>query len=362
MKRNRRRQMKPRYVLGIIMLVCLVFIATSISRDGASMLGQRGIASVLLPMENGINSIGSRISDAKERNRSVDDLIAENESLKAQIDDLNNTISSMENNLSELDSLRSLLSMREVYPDYNMVGARIISKESGNWYNKFIIDKGSNDGIKKDMNVIYDNGLVGIVSDVSANHATVRAIIDDTSSVSGMLSKSSELCIVNGNLELYEDGLLDVEMIAKNADVTDGDEIVTSYISDKYLPGLVIGYICDVTMDSNNLSQKAHITPKVSFDNITTVMVITELKADMILDETDANGETIKSSNSSRNSNVETEIEPPAAQEDVPEFDEEAAPAADDEENNDAFGGDGGDDDEANNDGDDAASDDGGGA
>lgn len=46
------------------------------------------------------------------------------------------------------------------------------------------------------MNVIYDNGLVGIVSDVSANNATVRAIIDDTSSVSGMLSKSTELCIV----------------------------------------------------------------------------------------------------------------------------------------------------------------------
>ncbi len=320
MKRNRKRQIKPRYLLGIIIFICVVLITLSISRDGESLTGQRGIASLLLPMENGINSIGTMINDRKERNRSVDDLIAENESLKTQIDDLNNTISSMENNLSELDSLRSLLSMRELYPDYNMVGARIISKESGNWYNKFIIDKGSNDGIKKDMNVIYDNGLVGIVSDVSSNHATVRSIIDDTSSVSGMLSKTSELCIVNGNLELYEEGLLDVEMISKNAEVTDGDEIVTSYISDKYLPGLVIGYISDVTMDSNNLSQNAHITPKVNFDNITAVMVITELKSDMISEETDENGETVKTTMSTRSSNTEstTETEPPLDAENDP--------------------------------------------
>ena len=103
-----------------------------------------------------------------------------------------------------------------------------------------------------------------------------------------MLSKSTELCIVNGDLKLYQEGLLDVEMIAKDAQVTAGDEVVTSYISDKYLPGLVIGYISDVQMDSSNLSQNAKITPKVSFDNITSVMVITQLKADLVASETEA--------------------------------------------------------------------------
>ena len=65
-------------------------------------------------------------------------------------------------------------------------------------------------------------------------------------------------------------------MFSKDAVVTAGDEVVTSYISDKYLPGLVIGYITDVTMDSDKLSQSAHITPRVSFDKITNVMVITQ--------------------------------------------------------------------------------------
>ena len=115
------------------------------------------------------------------------------------------------------------------------------------------------------MNVIYDNGLAGIVTDVSATNATVRAIIDDTSSVSGMLSKSTELCIVNGDLKLYQEGLLDVEMIAKDAQVTAGDEVVTSYISDKYLPGLVIGYISDVQDGQLKSLAECKITPKVSF-------------------------------------------------------------------------------------------------
>lgn len=76
-----------------------------------------------------------------------------------------------------------------------------------------------------------------------------------------------------------------MEMISKDAQIAAGDEVVTSYISDKYLPGLVIGYITDVSMDSSNLSQNAHITPKVSFDNITNVMVITQLKADLVASE-----------------------------------------------------------------------------
>ncbi|MDD3222246.1 MAG: rod shape-determining protein MreC [Clostridia bacterium] len=290
MNKNKRKQIKPRYVLWLIIGLCLLFIGLSLSSGGKLNI-QEAVSTLVLPMEKGLNSVGQWVDEQKQHSRSVSELLEENESLKQQVDQLNTKISSMENNLSELDSLRELLKMKEVYPDYNMVGARIISKDAGNWYNNFIIDKGSNDGIQKDMNVIYDNGLVGIVTDVSANNSTVRAIIDDTSSVSGMLSKSTELCIVNGDLKLYQDGLLDVEMISKTAQVVAGDEIVTSYISDKYLPGLVIGYISDVSMDSSNLSQNARITPKVSFDNITNVMVITQLKADLVAAEAETEEE-----------------------------------------------------------------------
>ena len=282
MNKNKKNHIKPRYVLWSVIGICLVCIAMSVSNQGEPIGIQKGIRAILVPMEKGLNTVGTWVAERQEYKRSVEDLLAQIDQLEVENGQLKTRISSMENNLSELESLRDLLKMKEIYPDYEMVGARIISKDAGNWYNEFIIDKGSNDGIQKDMNVIYDNGLVGIVSEVSANNATVRAIIDDTSSVSGMFTKSTELCIVNGDLTLYEEGLLNVEMISPDAVVTSGDEVVTSYISDKYLPGLVIGYITDVTMDNDKLSQSAKITPRVSFDNITNVMIITQLKADMI--------------------------------------------------------------------------------
>lgn len=285
MNRNKRKPVKPRYLLIFLVIVCAVSIALSYQNGGDKLAVQSGITSFLIPMEKGLNSLGEWTGKNRERMKTVDELIEENESLNTQIEHLKAQISSMENNLSELDDLRDLLDMKEIYPDYPMVGARIISKDPGNWYNSFIIDKGSNDGIKKDMNVIADNGLAGIVTDVSATHSTVRGIIDDTSNVSGMISKSSELCIIGGDLKLMEEGLLNVELISADAEVVDGDEVVTSYISDKFLPGLLIGYITDVSSDSSMLTQSAHLTPQVDFENITNVLVITQLKSDLLSDD-----------------------------------------------------------------------------
>ena len=285
MNRNKRKPVKPRYLLIFLVIICAVSIALSYQNGGDKLAVQSGITSFLIPMEKGLNSLGEWTGKNRERMKTVDELIEENESLNTQIERLKAQISSMENNLSELDDLRDLLDMKEIYPDYPMVGARIISKDPGNWYNSFIIDKGSNDGIKKDMNVIADNGLAGIVTDVSATHSTVRGIIDDTSNVSGMISKSSELCIIGGDLKLMEEGLLNVELISADAEVVDGDEVVTSYISDKFLPGLLIGYITDVSSDSSMLTQSAHLTPQVDFENITNVLVITQLKSDLLSDD-----------------------------------------------------------------------------
>ena len=187
----------------------------------------------------------------------------------------------MENNLSDYEDLLDLLALSEKYPSYDMTGARIIGKDAGNWYDTFTINKGSVDGIKKDMNVVAGNGLVGIVTQVNANSAVVRSIIDDASNVSGMISKNRDICIVNGDLTLMDSGLLDVELITKGSTVVKGDEVVTSYISDKYLPGLLIGYISDVTENDTELTLSAKLTPTVDFQHLSNVLVIKQLKEDM---------------------------------------------------------------------------------
>ena len=75
-----------------------------------------------------------------------------------------------------------------------------------------------------------------------------------------------------------EDGVIDVEMININAEVYDNYEVVTSYISDKYLPGILIGYVSNIRKDPSELNKRAYLTPVVDFEHLDIVLVITQMK------------------------------------------------------------------------------------
>ena len=128
-------------------------------------------------------------------------------------------------------------------------------------------------------------GLVGIVTDVGAHYATVRSIIDDVSRVSAMAQQSGDSCIVAGDLTLFGEGRLRITNIATDGDIKNGDRIVTSNISSKFLPGILIGYASDITTDSTRLTKSGYLVPVAQFDSLQEVLVITELKAEMIQDE-----------------------------------------------------------------------------
>lgn len=100
-----------------------------------------------------------------------------------------------------------------------------------------------------------------------------------------MFEETGETCIVKGNMESIYNGYIDVEMISNTAKIKEGEEIVTSHISDKFLQGLSIGYVQDITTDPSNLTQTAHVTPVVNFDQLETVLVITKLKDSSELQE-----------------------------------------------------------------------------
>ena len=178
----------------------------------------------------------------------------------------------------ELEDFRKLYKLDEQYASYPKVAARVISSDPDNWYNTFIIDKGSEDGLAVNMNVMAGDGLVGIITDVKKSYSTVRSIIDDDSNVYGTFLKTSDSCIVSGNLQLMNDGVIEVSSISGNAKIEDGYEVVTSQISDKYLSGILIGYVHDLKKDVSNLTQTAYLTPAADFRKLDMVLVITKVK------------------------------------------------------------------------------------
>lgn len=233
---------------------------------------------VVIPMQRGINSIGYYVYDRIEFARDMKKVYEENEALKEQVAKLTEENNQLVQDKYELSRLRDLYKLDQKYSGYTKIGARVIGKESGNWFAQFIIDKGQADGIEADMNVIADGGLVGIVTETGEHYAVVRSIIDDSSSVSAMLLGTGDTCAVEGSLFLMENGYISVKYFKKDVAVKDGDKIVTSNISSKYLEGILIGYAKDVTLDSNSLTQSGSLIPVVDFEHLQEVLVILEKK------------------------------------------------------------------------------------
>ena len=222
--------------------------------------------------------MGLWLTDRADYFATIDELRQQNEELKAELDNVKERNLVLVQDQLELNNLRELYALDNKIPGYDKVAARVIGKGSGNWFSTFTIDKGSRDGILVDMNVICGNGLVGIVTDVTDNTATVRSIIDGNSNVTGMLVTSSDTCNVRGDLELMDSGFIHLEYMQKDVDVSDGDMIVTSNISDKYIQGILIGYVKNITEDANSLTQSGYLVPAVDFERLTEVLVIMQLK------------------------------------------------------------------------------------
>ncbi len=279
MRKTTNENKSNQYLLIALSLVCVLLIVLSFFGEGLISPVKQASGFVITPIQKGINGLGSWLSGLADNFEDAVSLREENAQLKERVDQLTVENTQLIQNKEELDRLRSLFELDQQYEDYEKVGARIIAKESGNWFQIFTIDKGSRDGIKKDMNVISGSGLVGIVTEVGSSWATVRSIIDDNSSVSAMISNTSDQCIIAGDLRLLDEGALNlVKLTDSENKVHVGDKVVTSYISEKFLPGILIGYISELNNDSNNMTKSGLLTPVVDFRHLQEVLVILELK------------------------------------------------------------------------------------
>ncbi len=278
MKRRRRFNVPAKVILAICSFICLVLIVFSFKyKDSISSI-KTSAGNIIQPMQSSINSIGSTIYSFFDLFESKQALLEENEALKEELESIKQEKLSLIEDRNELSSLRELYKLDQGYEQYSKVAARVVSRDDRNWYNMFTIDKGSDDGIEKNMNVIAGNGLVGIVTEVGKSYSKVRSIIDDNSYISGMFVRTSDTCDVKGNLATVNDGYIEVERISIDAEIEEGYEIVTSYESDKYLQGILIGYVSDITKDPNNMTMTAKVTPVVDFKRLDTVLIITQLK------------------------------------------------------------------------------------
>lgn len=278
--KKRRFRINTGHLLVILSIICVCTIALTVTDVVSFSPVRRAASAVIVPFQKGINSIGTWMNQRKISFRDVQELSAEVDRLKEQVNSLKEENTQLAQEQDELIRLRALYEIDNDYAEYEKVAASVISRDPGNWYSYFVIDKGSDDGIEPDMNVISGGGLVGIVTETGARWATVRSIMDDTSNVSAMTVTGFDTCIVSGDLTLSDEGLLYFSQMNTDNIVLPGERIVTSNISDKYLKGIPIGTISYVADDSNNLTKTGNIIPAADLKNIQEVLVIKRLKAE----------------------------------------------------------------------------------
>ena len=279
-KRKTKRSLSSKYLLLILTGICIsvILLSFTFNISGGPLNAVAGY--VFIPMQNGINQVGSWVSKQADKLENLSVVMAENDELKKQVEALTVELNTIKLERYELENLRELYDLDQKYPSYEKVAANVIGKDAGNWFHTFTIDKGTNDGIEVNMNVMAGSGLVGIVSDVGPNYAKVKAIISDTSSVSGMVLTTSDNIIVSGSLQKMNENM-SIEFSGLNDrdnEVQVGDPVVTSYVSYDYQQGILIGYIKEITTDSNNLTRSGTITPAVDFEHIEEVLVILNKK------------------------------------------------------------------------------------
>ncbi len=279
-KRKKERYKLPvKYWLLILTTICVSLMCLTFLTDFKFNTANYIVGYTLVPFQNGLSKIGTYFTEKAELMNQISDLIAENEALQQQVDELTIENTTLMQDKYELTTLRELYALDQQYSDYDKVGAGIIMGGSSNWFDSFVINKGSNDGIQPNMNVMAGSGLVGRVVEVGPNWAQVITIIDDTSNVSATVLSTSDNLIVNGDLETMENGYIRFsQLVDSDNQVVVGDKVVTSDISDRYQPGILIGYISYIENDSNNLTKSGYITPAVDFEHLSEVLVIMELK------------------------------------------------------------------------------------
>ena len=268
----------PKRILLAVVFFCVVLTATSFFTDKLITPLRNAFSYIVVPIQNGINSIGSVLVDNDNKKKTIEELQAQNKELESELESLKAENEALKGDEDELSTLRNFYSMESQLASYTKVGARVIGTTSTNWNQSFTIDQGSKNGIKVDMNVITDKGLVGIVTEVYDSYSVVTTMIDDNSKVSAMDERTKDLCIVEGDITLMDSGIVKLSRIKTNAQMQSGDKVVTSNISSKYLPGLLVGYVKDITTDDSGLSKSGNLIPAADFDHLTDVIVITTTK------------------------------------------------------------------------------------
>lgn len=263
------------FLLVVILLVGIRFISTN-NRTQLSQL-EIILRDSIAPLYSGVMQVSRTVVNIGNSITLYNELLEENNLLKEQVRGLAIQNSTMEEYRLENQRLSELLELRESNRDHlELVAAKVIGRNLGNWFDTIIINKGLNDGIMVNMPVINHLGLVGRVVATSKNTSEIMLLLDRDSAIGAMVQRNRTLGVVESTT--VEEYPLQMIHISHDAPIDVGDILISSGLGDIFPKGLKIGYVAEVIMAPNGLVKQAMIIPYVEFGKLEEVMVVMEVK------------------------------------------------------------------------------------
>ncbi|WP_339790819.1 rod shape-determining protein MreC [Tissierella sp.] len=271
---------KERMMVTAVAIILIVMIGITSTERMALNKFEKLVGNILTPIGKISNSIGKNISDFFGNLKNIAKLKEENESLKKQIAQLEEENRNYLEIIGRTDYLKNEAKLLDK-TSFNLISAQITGKEPGNWFDRFTIDKGLKDGIKKGSTVVQGieieqntviEGIVGRVVDVGPNWSKVVTVVDEISSISFKVLRTQDGGIMSGSI----DGEISGYLFDNKADIIKGDKLFTSGLGGAFVKDIYIGEVDEVVSDDEDLMKKIRVKPAINFKKIYKVFVISD--------------------------------------------------------------------------------------
>lgn len=262
-------------IFAAIALVLIGLMLRSALGGGTSTATASVFSVVVSPVEQLSSGVSGFFYNAFSSIANASKLNAENTSLKKQLSDLRSKLVNYNQMQQENEQYQKMYSISKENPDLKLAPARVISRDAGQWYSAFTIDKGSVDGIKPYEPVITPDGLVGETTQVMATTSVVTTILDPTVKVSIVVSESGDLGLAHGDRDLSSKGLLAIDYLPKDSAVATGNIIVTAGRAGVFPPNLKVGLVQQVKTQNAGITLYATCKPLADPTTVKDVTVVT---------------------------------------------------------------------------------------
>ncbi len=268
------------FIVLLIISLTLCIVPTVLTAMGQGSYVRGAVVTVLSPFQKLGTYIGESLGGFSQYFSSYSKLKEENEALRAENQALRDQLYSSSLYEKENEWLRDYLDLKRVNYSFSLSDAKIVGRETTNTRTVYTLDRGSAVGIEKNMPVITNRGIVGYITEVGLNWSKAVAITDERSSVGVLCERTGAVGIMCGTYELSFEGMCDILLSETDADINAGDRIYTSGLGGVYPPGLAVGEVTEVYVDSYDRSLHAKIRPYVNFTDIDAVMVVCGFSAE----------------------------------------------------------------------------------